>query len=138
MAGLMAAETAASINDVKGAPRRGNRVGNWLTREQAQELLSLPDRESLKGKRDFAILALLLVLLNNLNHRARREILTSDFAPAPHDMRRTCAKLCRKRGGDLEQIKFLLGHASIQTTERYLGAEQDFVSAVNDNLGLER
>jgi integrase len=32
---------------------------------------------------------------------------------APHDMRRTCAKLCRKRGGDLEQIKFLLGHASI-------------------------
>ena len=57
---------------------------------------------------------------------------------APHDMRRTCAKLCRKRGGDLEQIKFLLGHASIQTTERYLGAEQDFVSAVNDNLGLER
>jgi integrase len=59
-AGLMAAETAASINDVKGAPRRGNRIGNWLTREQAQELLSLPDRESLKGKRDYAILALLL------------------------------------------------------------------------------
>ncbi len=57
---------------------------------------------------------------------------------APHDMRCTCAKLCRKRGGDLEQIKFLLGHASIQTTERYLGAEQDFVSAVNDNLGLHR
>ena len=55
-----------------------------------------------------------------------------------HDLRRTCAKLCRKRGGDLEQIKFLLGHASIQTTERYLGAEQDFISAVNDNLGLER
>jgi integrase len=58
--------------------------------------------------------------------------------PAPHDMRRTCAKLCRKRGGDLEQIKFLLGHASIETTERYLGAEQDFISAVNDNLGLEK
>jgi integrase len=32
-----------------------------------------------------------------------------------HDLRRTCAKLCRKNGGDLEQIKFLLGHASIQT-----------------------
>jgi integrase len=57
---------------------------------------------------------------------------------APHDMRRTCAKLGRKRGGDLEQIKFLLGHASIQTTERYLGAERDFVSAVNDNMGLDR
>jgi site-specific recombinase XerD len=43
---------------------------------------------------------------------------------APDDMRCTCATLCRKRGGDLEQIKFLLGDASIQTTERYLGAEQ--------------
>jgi hypothetical protein len=52
------AEAAASINDVKGAPRRGNPIGNGFTREQAQELLSLPDRESLKGKRDYAILAL--------------------------------------------------------------------------------
>jgi site-specific recombinase XerC len=59
MAGLVPAEVAAAINDVKGAPR-GNRIGNWLTREQAQELLSLPDRESLKGKGDNAILALLL------------------------------------------------------------------------------
>jgi len=38
-----------------------------------------------------------------------------------HDLRRTCAKLCQKNGGDLEQIKFLLGHSSIQATERYLG-----------------
>ena len=53
-----------------------------------------------------------------------------------HDLRRTCAKLCRKNGGDLEQIKFLLGHASIQTTERYLGSEQEIAVAVNDNLGL--
>jgi integrase len=53
-----------------------------------------------------------------------------------HDLRRTCAKLCRKNGGDLEQIKFLLGHSSIQTTERYLGSEQEIVVAVNDNLGL--
>ena len=44
--------------------------------------------------------------------------------------------LCRKNGGDLEQIKFLLGHSSIQTTERYLGSEQDIEIAVNDNLGL--
>jgi hypothetical protein len=41
-----------------------------------------------------------------------------------------------KNGGDLEQIKFLLGHSSIQTTERYLGSEQDIEIAVNDNLGL--
>ena len=53
-----------------------------------------------------------------------------------HDLRRTCAKLCRKAGGDLEQIKFLLGHSSIQTTERYLGAEQEIAVAVNDALGL--
>jgi integrase len=53
-----------------------------------------------------------------------------------HDLRRTCAKLCRKSGGDLEQIKFLLGHSSIQTTKRYLGSEQDIEIAVNDNLGL--
>jgi integrase len=53
-----------------------------------------------------------------------------------HDLRRTCAKLCRKNGGDLEQIKFLFGHSSIQTTERYLGSEQDIAVAVNDNRGL--
>lgn len=34
---------------------------------------------------------------------------------APHDLRRTCAKLCRASGGELEQIQLLLGHASIQT-----------------------
>jgi integrase len=53
-----------------------------------------------------------------------------------HDLRRTCANVCRKNGGDLEQIKFLLGHSSIQTTERYLGSEQEIAVAVNDNLGL--
>ncbi len=40
---------------------------------------------------------------------------------APHDLRRTCAKLCRAAGGELEQIQLLLGHASVQTTEQYLG-----------------
>ncbi len=56
---------------------------------------------------------------------------------APHDLRRTCAKLCRKAGGDLEQIQLLLGHASVQTPERYLGTERSLVSAVNDGLGLD-
>ena len=37
---------------------------------------------------------------------------------APHDLRRTCAKLCRAGGGEPEQIQVLLGHASVQTTER--------------------
>jgi integrase len=54
---------------------------------------------------------------------------------APHDLRRTSAKLCRKSGGDLEQIQMLLGHASIQTTEKYLGMQQNLVEAVNDKLG---
>jgi len=54
----------------------------------------------------------------------------------PHDLRRTCAKLCRKSGGDLEQIQLLLGHASIQTTERYLGTRQDLVQAVNDRVKI--
>ena len=54
----------------------------------------------------------------------------------PHDLRRTCAKLCRKAGGELEQIQMLLGHASIATTERYLGSEQDIEHAPNDRMHL--
>ena len=55
---------------------------------------------------------------------------------APHDLRRTCAKLCRAAGGELEQIQLLLGHASVQTTERYLGTKQDLVHAPNDSIRL--
>jgi site-specific recombinase XerD len=55
---------------------------------------------------------------------------------APHDLRRTCAKLCRAGGGELEQIQMLLGHASVQTTERYLGTRQDLVHAPNDAIKL--
>ena len=52
-------------------------------------------------------------------------------------MRRTCAKLFRDSGGDLEQTQFLLGRASIQTAERYLGSRQNLKEAVNDRLGLD-
>jgi integrase len=55
---------------------------------------------------------------------------------APHDCRRTCAKLCRAAGGELEQIQMLLGHQSVQTTERYLGTKQDLVNAPNDGIQL--
>jgi integrase len=55
---------------------------------------------------------------------------------APHDLRRTCAKLCRAAGGELEQIQLLLGHASVQTTERYLGTKQDLTHAPNDAIRL--
>jgi integrase len=55
---------------------------------------------------------------------------------APHDLRRTCARLCHQAGGELEQIQFLLGHSSVQTTERYIGCKQRLTDAVNDQLGL--
>ena len=56
---------------------------------------------------------------------------------APHDLRRTCARLCHSSGGELEQIHFFLGHVSVQTTERYLGCEQRIRLAVNDRIGIE-
>jgi integrase len=55
---------------------------------------------------------------------------------APHDLRRSYAKLAHKGRAPLEQIQLSLGHASIQTTERYLGVEQDFTDAPCDHLGL--
>jgi len=67
--------------------------------------------------------------------RSAKEIGVGRFRA--HDLRGTCAKLCCKAGGDLEQIKFLLGHSSIQTTERDLGSEQEIVVAVNDISGYE-
>ena len=55
---------------------------------------------------------------------------------APHDLRRTCAKLCHTSGGELEQIQFLLGHVSVQTTERYLGCKQNLSHPVNDRFEI--
>lgn len=54
---------------------------------------------------------------------------------APHDLRRTCAKLCHTAGGEIDQIQFLLGHASVLTTERYLGCKQNLEEPVNDRFG---
>ena len=212
--GILDAEEASKLEDIPNVRLTGQRMGNWLTRDQAKELLAVPNRSRLKGKRDYCILALLVgcalrrrelanleveeiqlregrwviadlrgkggrvrtvavplwvkqavnawmtaasieegKLLRSLNKAGKlkrdhlndgaiwsvvescaKEIGIERFGA--HDLRRTCAKLCRKNGGDLEQIKFLLGHSSIQTTERYLGSEQDIAVAVNDNLGL--
>lgn len=52
-------------------------------------------------------------------------------------VRRSCARLCQQAGGDLQQIQMLLGHVSIQTTERYLGSQQRIRLAVNDRIGIE-
>jgi integrase len=212
--GVLGAAEAAELADIPNVREQGTRLGNWLTREQARELLTVPDRESIRGKRDYAILAVLVgcalrraelaaLTVEDLQQRENRWVIAdlhgkggrirtvavphwvkkgidawteaasiyrgalfrsvrrgghvstkalSDWAVwsvvqssaeqigverlGAHDLRRTCAKLCRKAGGDLEQIRFLLGHASIQTTERYLGSEQEIAVAVNDNLGL--
>ena len=105
--GLLSPDLAAGIRRVKGVKKIGVRLGNWLMPEQSQRLWNAPDSQMLKGKRDRALL------------------------------RRTCARLCHAAGGELEQIQFLLGHVSIQTTERYLGCKQRIRSAVNDRIGIE-
>jgi integrase len=55
---------------------------------------------------------------------------------APHDVRRTFAKLAHKGKVPIEQIQLALGHESIQTTERYLGIEQDLENAPGEFLGI--
>ena len=213
--GLLSPDLSAGIRRVKGAKRLGVRIGNWLTVDQSKTLLGELPSDNLRGKRDRAILALLigcglrraeLVGLGTEDFQVREErwviadligkgkhirtvpvpvwakravdewttaaginggaifrrvsrlgkIWGDGITPkaiwhvaraaanragikglAPHDLRRTCARLCHSAGGELEQIQFLLGHASVQTTERYLGCKQRLSQAVNDNLGLE-
>src|ERR1700723_3050328 len=185
--GLIGQEEAANLTDIPNIRQKGTRLGNWLTREQAKELLAVPDRSTLKGKRDYVILTLLVGCALRRNELAELEVETiqqregrwvladlegkgrrirtvavpiwvkqginawmtasgiedgrllrsvskggkvgeslSDWAVwslveqsskqigikhfGAHDLRRTCATLCPKNGGDLEKIKFLLGH----------------------------
>jgi site-specific recombinase XerD len=56
---------------------------------------------------------------------------------APHDLRRSFAKLAHQGKAPIEQIQLSLGHASILTTERYLGVQQDLGDAPCDHLGLK-
>jgi len=213
--GLLSADLAAGIRRVKGVKKLGVRLGNWLTAEQSHALWQAPDRQCLKGKRNRALLALLLACglrrheavslrLDDLQQREEhwaivdllgkgghvRTVPVPDWVRselddwlaaaaidqgrlfrrvnkvgkawgegitekavwdivkesaktvgvaklAPHDLRRTCARLCHASGGELEQIQFLLGHVSVQTTERYLGCKQRIRSAVNDRIGIE-
>src|ERR1700680_1998734 len=58
--GLLSPELAASIRRVKGPKKLGVRLGNWLTAQQGKALLSIPAAGSVRGKRDHAMLALLL------------------------------------------------------------------------------
>jgi site-specific recombinase XerD len=213
--GLLSPELAAGIRRVKGAKRLGSRIGNWLSIEQARKLLRTLPVDTVRGKRDRAILALLIGCglrraelvglktrdfqlreqhwvvadligkgkhirtvpipmwakravdnctmaagisdgpifrrVNRLDnvwgqtitpkaiwHVVKNAAVQAGIEPlAPHDLRRTCARLCHLAGGELEQIQFLLGHASVQTTERYLGCKQKLQHAVNDAIRLE-
>jgi site-specific recombinase XerD len=59
-AGLLSPDLAAGIRRVKGAKKHGVRIGNWLTAEQGKNLLQVFDRTSLRGQRDYAMVAVLL------------------------------------------------------------------------------
>jgi len=208
LSGAIDAGQAADLLSVGGLPRRGSRAGNWLTEAQVHELLAVPDRRTLRGIRDYCILAMLvgcalrrdeLATLNveAIQRRAGRWVIPdlvgkggrvrtvgvqpwvkqaidawvgiakirsgrllrkTTLAPGgltsqsiwhivrraaaqigvvhfgPHDLRRTCAKHCRARGADIEQIQFMLGHADLRTTARYLGTELDLEHTPNDLL----
>lgn len=210
--GLLDPALAAAIQRVKGVRRLGVRLGNWVSAEEAARLIQTPYAGTLRGKRDRAILAVLVgcalrrselvsLRVGDLQEREGRAVFAdirgkggrvrtvpvpdwvrsavadwtreagitegrlfrslgkadrvgesltgaavlwivrhhatlAGFPLAPHDLRRTCARLCRLAGGGLEQIQMLLGHASLQTTERYLGSHQEIRTAVNDNLGI--
>ena len=68
---------------------------------------------------------------------ARKAASDCGFGPvAPHDLRRTCARLCHLAGWELEEIQFPLGHVSVQPIERYLGWKQRSQNAVDDRIGL--
>jgi len=58
--GMLSTEEAGHLTDIPNIRQKGTRLGNWLTKEQARELLAVPDRSTLKGKRDYVILALLV------------------------------------------------------------------------------
>jgi integrase len=126
--GLLSPDLAAGIRRVKGAKRLGVRIGNWLTVPQSRTLLV--NRLGKIWGDGITPKAIWHIVKAAAKRGGIRNL-------APHDLRRTCARLCHLAGGELEQIQFLLGHASVQTTERYLGCKQKLSQAVNDNLGLE-
>jgi site-specific recombinase XerD len=58
--GLLSPDLVAGIRRVKGVKKHGMRIGNWLTAEQGRRLLAVFERGDLRGKRDYAMVAVLL------------------------------------------------------------------------------
>jgi integrase len=65
---------AARILTVPGVPKRGVRLGNWLTRKEAKRLLAVPDRSTMIGKRIYAILSVLVYCALRRDELARLEM----------------------------------------------------------------
>jgi integrase len=74
--GMIGHEEAANLTDIPNIRQKGTRLGNWLSREQAKELLAVRDRSTLKGKRDYVILALLVGCALRRNELAELEVET--------------------------------------------------------------
>jgi integrase len=74
--GMIGQEEAASLTDIPNIRQKGTRLENWLTREQAKELLAVPDRSTLKGKRDYVILSLLVGCALRRNELAELDVQT--------------------------------------------------------------
>jgi site-specific recombinase XerD len=77
-----------------------------------------------------------LVAIKKQVHEAADNQLLDSAVAASHDLSRTFAKLSRNGGAELDQIKASLGHASVQTTERYVGETQRVTDASADRIGL--
>ena len=92
--GLLASEEAASLTNVPNVRQQGTRLGNGLTKEQARELLAVPDRSTVKGKRDYAILALLVGCA--LRRRELASLTVEDIQM--RENRWVIADLCGKSG----------------------------------------
>ncbi len=58
--GLLSPDLIAGIRRVRGVKQLGRRMGNWLTAEEGHRLLSAVSTETLRGKRDAAMLGLLI------------------------------------------------------------------------------
>jgi len=56
---------------------------------------------------------------------------------APHDLRRTCARLCHASEASWSRSNFSWGTFRCRRPERYLGCKQRISISVNDRIGIE-